>query len=124
VGFVMNPTLMKAKQTIEQKTEIPKHLINSNNFNPATYMASIMHRNPNKENEKQTAETLQNSHEISKDSYQLQKVYSIRRHYEEEEQRRIRKEKKRQQKSDKQNKISVINEVVDEERLESNRPVS
>ena len=50
VDFVMNPSLMKAKETIREKTEIPKEIINSQNFNPATYTASIKQRNKNKEN--------------------------------------------------------------------------
>ena len=50
VDFVMNPSLMKAKEKIREKTEIPKEIINSQNFNPATYTASIKQRNKNKEN--------------------------------------------------------------------------
>jgi hypothetical protein len=41
---------MKAKETIREKTEIPKDIINSQNFNPATYTASIKQRNKNKGN--------------------------------------------------------------------------
>ena len=82
----MNPSLMKAKEKIREKTEIPKEIINSQNFNPATYTASIKQRNKNKENG-QEKESIDNSHDVSKDSYAFKKTFTIRRHYEEEEKR-------------------------------------
>eukprot|EP00347_Sterkiella_histriomuscorum_P024179 403332034 len=111
--YQINPTLQKTQITLTNKTEIPKEIIMTQNFSQVKYNQQITRAQ--KQNDVNNQSAVLNQADITKDSYQQSKIYSLRRHYEREnneteEQRKARKMKKLQKKAQKEQKRQELSE--------------